>query len=392
MFIAGISLFSGLILIVFSIVLYWKKSPLQKASRFLAAAFLLLACWNFSILYLYSGLSAKSEFLLSYYFPVDLIFSLCIGPAIYFYVRILFDSNRLSWRKYLCYHTLPLIPSVFFLFYFATIPPEKRIAMLLNNSFANHWMVTGISVMYYMQSASYFVFCLLKIAKQRQAGYMLEVDLQQTNIRWLLYLSVLAMASTYIYISVCTFANSMQMHILTQLCIFVFLTAYLIIHSLLSTGLSMQEIVAIPTQKESELMAVVAVPLPAECKLNISEQQAHIILLKLNDILEREQLYLSKKCSLSQLSQCSDIAAHHISTAINSYTAYNFSDFINKYRVDHVCRLLQTEQLQRLTLVAIGLECGFGSRANFFKTFKRFTGKTPTEYLIIQQSILKSVD
>jgi AraC-like DNA-binding protein len=391
MFIAGISFFSGLMLIVFSIVLYWKKASLQRASRLLAIAFLLLACWDFSIAYLYSGLTTKSDFLLSFYFPVDLIISLGIGPALYFYVRMLFDGNQFQWKKQLGYHALPIIPATCFLIYFATIPSNERIAMLLNESFASHRIVVGITVLYYIQSAIYFSFCLVKVKQLRVSNYQLVIDKEQTNIRWLMYLSVLGIGTTYIYLLVWIFSSSMQINILAQQCIFIFLIVYLFIQSLSSTGLSMQEIVAIPTEKESELIAIVTVPLPVESKSNISEQQAHIILLKLNDILERDQLYLSKKCSLSQLAQCSDIAAHHISTAINSYSTYNFSDFINKYRVDHVCRLLQTEQLQRLTLVAIGLECGFGSRANFFKTFKRFTGKTPTEYLIVQQSILKSV-
>jgi AraC-like DNA-binding protein len=36
---------------------------------------------------------------------------------------------------------------------------------------------------------------------------------------------------------------------------------------------------------------------------------------------------------------------------------------------------------QKLTLEAIGLECGFGSRTNFYNAFKKVTGKTPSEYL-----------
>lgn len=419
MFIAGISFFSGLMLIVFSIVLYWKKAPLQRASRLLAIAFLLLACWDFSIAYLYSGLATKSDSLLSFYFPVDLIISLGIGPALYFYVRMLFDGNQFQWQKKFSYHALPVLPAVLFLFYFASIPPDERISMLLNESFASHRIVVGITVLYCIQSAVYFSSCLIKVKQLRVSNYQLIIDKEQTNIRWLVYLSVLGIATTYIYILLWIFSNSMQINILAQQCIFILLIVYLFIQSLSSTGLSMQSAVAVIIEKQPELSILETPPPPLEHKINnprrkrmvyirmvyrrkqrvvhppkinISEQQAHIILLKLNEILEREQLYLSKKCSLSQLAQCSDIAAHHISTAINSYTAYNFSDFINKYRVDHVCRLLQTEQLQRLTLVAIGLECGFGSRANFFKTFKRFTGKTPTEYLILQQSILKSVD
>jgi AraC-like DNA-binding protein len=396
-----------------------EKSTLTKSKSLSCLRFSIARLLGFFYSPLYSGLSAKSDFLLSFYFPIDLTLSLCIGPALYFYIRMLFDGNQFQWKKQLGYHALPLLPTVLFLLYFVSIPPDERIAMLLNESFASHRIVVGITVLYCIQSAVYFSSCLIKVKQLRVSNYQLIIDKEQTNIRWLIYLSVLGIATTYIYILVWIFSNSMQINILAQQCIFILLIVYLFIQSLSSTGLSMQSAVAVIIEKQPELSILETPPPPLEHKINnprrkrmvyirmvsrrkqrvvhppkinISEQQAHIILLKLNEILEREQLYLSKKCSLSQLTQCSDIAVHHISTAINSYSAYNFSDFVNKYRVDHVCRLLQTEQLQRLTLVAIGLECGFGSRANFFKTFKRFTGKTPTEYLILQQSILKSVD
>jgi len=389
MFIAGISFFSGLMLIVFSIVLYWKKAPLQKVSCFLAIAFLLLACWDFSIAYLYSGLSARSYFLLSFYFPFDLVVSLCIGPTLYFYVRMLLGNNQFLWKKQLGYHALPIIPALCFLFYFAAIPPSERIAMLLNETFANHWMVIGITVLYYIQSVCYFSYCLLKVQKLRTSDYLLVIDQQQMNIRWLMYLSVLSLGTTFIYSLVWTFSSSMQVSILAQQCIFISLIVYLFVQSLLSTGLSMQSIIAAPIMAQSELNILPTIRSPFVYKPNISEEEAHNILLKLSEVLESEELYLSKKCDLQLLTHYSKIPRHHISFVINTYSEYNFTDFINKYRVDHVCRLLQSEQLQKLTLLAIGLECGFGSRANFFKTFKRFTGKTPTEYLLIQQSILK---
>jgi len=207
-----------------------------------------------------------------------------------------------------------------------------------------------------------------------------------------MYLSALSLGTTFIYSLVWTFSSSMQVSILAQQCIFSSLIVYLFMQSLLSTGLSMQSIITVPTVKQSELNILPVIRSPFVRKLNISEEEAHNILLKLSEVLESEELYLSKKCDLQQLTHYSKIPRHHISFVINTYSEYNFTDFINKYRVDHVCRLLKSGQEQKLKLEAIGYKCGFGSKANFFKTFKRFIGKTPAEYLIVQQSISSSVN
>jgi len=375
MFIAGITLFSGLILVIFSVTLYRKQSPLQKASRILAATFLLLACWIFSIVYLYSGMCTKSESLLSFYLPIDLILSLCIGPCIYFYVRTLFDGNRLQWKRQLPYHALPVVPSLFFLFYFAAIPSDERIAMLLNETFDDSWMFVGINGLFYTQSVSYFSLCFLKIKKQRASGYLLETDKQHTNIRWLMYLFIFAMTAVYIYIPFCMHEDSMMKHIFMQMCLIDLVILYLLIQSVWFTGLSMHSTSAIPSSNGTELTA------PSTSRLNINELQAQIILQKLNEVLETQQLYLSKKCSLQQVASCSGIPAHRVSRAINGYSECNFTDIINKYRVEHICRILQNGQSQKLKLDAIGIECGFGSKANFYAEFKKFTGKTPARYL-----------
>jgi len=132
--------------------------------------------------------------------------------------------------------------------------------------------------------------------------------------------------------------------------------------------------------------------LPSEPKENtkskshLTEDHALRIMHQLKELMDTQQLYLSKKCSLQHVVACSGIPRHHISEAINFYSEYNFNDFINKYRVDHVCRLLQNGQKQHLKLEAIGRDCGFGSRSSFYNAFKMFTGKTTSEYLADQQN------
>ena len=124
------------------------------------------------------------------------------------------------------------------------------------------------------------------------------------------------------------------------------------------------------TRKENKASAV-----------NINEQQARDVLQKLHDAMETRQLYLSPKCTKQYLSEHTGIAAHRISGIINTYTDGTFTDFVNNYRVEHACRILQDSKNKRLKLEAVGLECGFGSKVNFYAAFRKFKGKTPAEYL-----------
>ena len=119
----------------------------------------------------------------------------------------------------------------------------------------------------------------------------------------------------------------------------------------------------------------------AASRLNLNEKQSRNILQKLHEVMETEQLYLSIKCSLQHVATRSGIPLHHISYAINTFTEYTFNDFVNKYRVEHVCRILQNGPDKKLKMEGIGTECGFGSKVSFYAAFRKFTAKTPTEYL-----------
>jgi AraC-like DNA-binding protein len=112
----------------------------------------------------------------------------------------------------------------------------------------------------------------------------------------------------------------------------------------------------------------------------LTEEQALKILQKLTELMETEQLYLSKKCKLEYVATNSGIPQHRISEAINNFSDKNFSDFINEYRCKHACRLLENNVSQLLTIEAIGEKCGFQNRVSFHKAFKKIYGISPSEY------------
>ena len=74
------------------------------------------------------------------------------------------------------------------------------------------------------------------------------------------------------------------------------------------------------------------------------------------------------------------LSKSHFSKLINTYSDFNFSDFINSLRVEQAKKFLSNNEFSAYTIVAIGLECGFNSKSTFYSAFKKFTSETPTSF------------
>lgn len=96
--------------------------------------------------------------------------------------------------------------------------------------------------------------------------------------------------------------------------------------------------------------------------------------------MEEKKPYLDPELTLSSLAKSLNISRSHLSQLINDGIGENFYDFVNKYRVEEVKRLMIDPQVKNFNLLGIALEAGFKSKSTFNLIFKRFTGLTPTEY------------
>ncbi|MCB6462725.1 helix-turn-helix domain-containing protein, partial [Phocaeicola dorei] len=54
---------------------------------------------------------------------------------------------------------------------------------------------------------------------------------------------------------------------------------------------------------------------------------------------------------------------------------------LNKYRIDEFIKRIQDKSASRYTLVSLSEQCGFSSRTSFFRSFKKFKGMSPAEYI-----------
>lgn len=72
---------------------------------------------------------------------------------------------------------------------------------------------------------------------------------------------------------------------------------------------------------------------------------------------------------------------HYLSSLFNQCFSMNFKKFLNTYKVEKACALLDEGDR---SIVSIYKECGFSSMRNFNRVFKEISGYTPTEYKRMQ--------
>ncbi|MBT3604156.1 MAG: helix-turn-helix transcriptional regulator [Candidatus Latescibacteria bacterium] len=112
----------------------------------------------------------------------------------------------------------------------------------------------------------------------------------------------------------------------------------------------------------------------------LKQNEAQEILTQLHDYMNTEKPYLNDRLTLSQLATELDISGNHLSQIINEQSQQSFFDFVNHYRIEAVKEKLQDTQYDAHSLLAIALDCGFGSKSSFNRIFKNTTGRTPTQY------------
>ncbi|MFD1744753.1 helix-turn-helix domain-containing protein [Rhizobium helianthi] len=101
------------------------------------------------------------------------------------------------------------------------------------------------------------------------------------------------------------------------------------------------------------------------------------LLARIEAALDSNDLYRQEDLSLAKLARRTGATAREVSAAINRATGLNVSQFVNNRRIREACRLLE-ETNQPLT--ALMFECGFGTKSNFNREFRRVTGKSPSEW------------
>ncbi|MGL4599353.1 MAG: helix-turn-helix domain-containing protein [Bacteroidia bacterium] len=104
------------------------------------------------------------------------------------------------------------------------------------------------------------------------------------------------------------------------------------------------------------------------------------VFLKIQQTIGEQKLFLDAELTIFKLASACQLPTKLVSYTINQGTGKTFLAFVNKYRVEEVCRRLAAGDQKQLTLLAIAFESGFNSKSTFNRVFRECTGVSPSDY------------
>ena len=115
-----------------------------------------------------------------------------------------------------------------------------------------------------------------------------------------------------------------------------------------------------------------------------------IIQEQIINIIVKHKAYRDKDYSAKKLAKEIGTNTRYISAVVNDRFHMNYSQFVNKYRVDEAMRILSDMRYQDLAMSDICDMVGFANRQTFYASFYRFIGVTPRQYRLDNMKKQKS--
>lgn len=110
----------------------------------------------------------------------------------------------------------------------------------------------------------------------------------------------------------------------------------------------------------------------------IANSKADELISQITTLMNKEELFKNANLKSAEVAKKANITTHQFSQLLNDNLGKNFASFVNEFRINEAKTLLKSDS--KLTLEAIGYECVFNSKSTFYTTFKKLTGKTPSQF------------
>jgi len=351
--------FLGFLLAIF---FFLKKSGDKFSNRLLAIYTLLFSLEMLQGCLKWSGLLTSPYF--THFTVTNALLWMSYGPLVYFYVRRSVTKEGLKWRDILLFSPTIVMLFLHAPFYFTAT--AKKIDIISNYQIYDYvifpsyaiWIVIAIM-------AFYAVFTFLKFKDKKEIGYK-----ESIWIKWFVgtYAGFVFFFALYVFLVTFNIMDAKYDYIVDAI-----ITIFIV--SLAYFGFVQPEVFN-GFRPIKEL-----IPFVKYKKTGLSKALSLDLKESLLRIMEKEKPYLNNELRLDSLADLLNISRNQTSQIINEQFNLSFFDFINRYRVEDATQLLIEPQEENLNITNIAYSVGFNNRASFYKAFRKFTNKTPSDFL-----------
>jgi AraC-like DNA-binding protein len=330
--------------------------------------FSMMAC-ILEIFLMYTGYIINCLYLVDF----SEVFALAIGPCFYLLV-ISTIRNTISRYDYLHF----LFPAVFFLMQlpFLLQPEDVKynawvndysfplpLREISNDFYPPFYFLTDYHTELTLISLiGYGIWGMLKIYRTfnaKQESFFFTTHPVLKSLRYYFFMTV----SSTVFILVIKFLNPHDTgdHIFAAyIALLIYMTSFQVIRS-------------------SGFFKQASLPDSARYKSStVSEETKQHILDKLHRKLKEEKLHLQPDFSLPELAKETGTTVHILSQVINEGLKKSFFELLAEYRIEEAKRLLLENSSYKIEEIAERV--GYNSKSSFNTSFKKITGKTPSEF------------
>ena len=358
---------TGIFLLYFSI---FKR--IEKAGRKYIIAGMLVAFYIFlfDLFFALSDMQAAVWLFLLYY---PFIF-LCYPIVYHYLVNAANDKNQRYIVK--IFNTLPLIILIINLIFYLPLNKKEKIDFI-NTNLAytiNEISVTIgyeiiINILFYAQVFVFIViFIQMFVLKKKQL--ILNPDKEILSLpNWLLFF-----VSGIVLYELFVLGIGLVIHDEPQI---LFQTANIMLVLFLGfLGIQHDEML-IKMKLDKELNKKNKSSAPKSQNINGDEESKLIELV--NEVIITNKLYLNPALKIEIVAKKIHLPVNKLSQLINSHYKVNFSQFLNKYRIEEAIGML-SDSSNQYNIQNVYPQVGFYTRSTFFRAFKSYTGKSPSEF------------
>lgn len=303
-------------------------------------------------------------------------FDFLIAPCLFLFVLSILQKGY-RFRKRDVIHLIPFIVALaLWILKYGMLPSEIKRNMILSGLYspANDQVFGSIAL--HLQMIGYIIASLILIYLYKKEINEQVASVHSEQLTWL-YLVITGfgvmkyagLLKYHLYVRWGIFSEGL--YALSVLCYLIFML--MVLYHLM---------------KHPQLFSLIQIQLKKTRNGSLSGEMLQNYKNQLIRYMESHKPYKIPDLTIQKLADRVAIPPRSLSEVINDGFKQNFFEFVNTYRIKDAQRMI-TEYQKSKTILEILYEVGYNNKSVFNAIFKKYTGKTPTEFrvqMIKQQS------